>query len=303
MPLEVNPQQLRALRAVLDTGSFTAASEQLGYTQSALSKQISALETATGVKLFVRGPRGVQPTDAAQRFSRRAIAVLDHLDAAERELSDISDVGGRAALGAFPTAAMELAPRAIARVHGEHPSVEVAFAESSTPVLIRRLRAGRLDLAIIASGEGLPDWDLTGIETERLPSATLRVAVSRQHRFAHLSSVSVSDLADEAWIAGNGARGEPQFGPWPSLAEPRIFAVFDHWTTRLGFVAAGLGITTIPSLAIGALPSDVVAVAVDDTNPTERTLLLAHIGALSATAATVRLAVARTAADLATEYR
>jgi DNA-binding transcriptional LysR family regulator len=300
MPLDVHPQLLRALRAVLDTGSFTAASEQLGFTQSALSKQIGALESAAGTRLFQRGPRGAEPTPAAQQLARRAATVLDQLDAAARELADIArPLGGRVSLGGFPTTATYLVPRAIALIRAGHPSVEVAFLESSTPVQIRRLRAGRLDLAILAAGDGLADWDLTGIETEPLPSGPLHIAVSERHRLAHAGRVSVTELTDEEWIVGRGGRGDPQFGAWPTLPRPRIAAELGEWSTRLGFVAAGLGITTIPRLMAGTLPSDVVAVAVDDPAWAGRSMHLARVGDLGGASAAVRAALIEVAATIA----
>ncbi|GAA1649953.1 LysR family transcriptional regulator [Actinoplanes couchii] len=292
MSLDVHPQLLRALRAVLETGSLTAASERLGFTQSALSKQMAALETAAGTRLFHRGPRGVDPTPAGTRLALRAAAILDQYDAAQRELEDLPmPLGGRVALGGFPATALRLAPRTIARVRTDHPSVEVDFLESSTPVQIRRLRAGRLDLAILASGAGLPGWDLTGIEVEPLPSGSLLLAVGARHRLAGTERVPVAELTEEAWIAGRGARGEPQFGAWPTLPQPRVVAELGDWSARFGFVAAGIGITTVPRLAAFALPDGVVRVEVDDPGWTGRSMGLARIGDLTGPAAAVRSAL------------
>lgn len=89
MSLDVHPQLLRTLRAVIETGSFTGASERLGFTQSAVSKQVAALESAAGVQLFRRGSRGVEPTAAGLRLAGRAAAVIDQLDAARRELDAV----------------------------------------------------------------------------------------------------------------------------------------------------------------------------------------------------------------------
>lgn len=298
--LDLHPQLLRALVAVIDTGSMTAASERLGFTQSALSKQVLALETAVGVRLFDRGPRGVEPTDAALRLARRAVRILDHLDAAEHELVDAqAPLQGRVTLGAFPTAAMHLAPRAIARLGEQHAGVAVEFLELSSPVAIRRLRAGRIDLAVLASGSGL-DWDLTGIDHDRLASGPLLVAVALDHRFARERRIPVSELAGERWIAARGVRGEPQFGAWPTLGAPIVAAALGDWSTRLGFVAAGLGITSIPALAARALPAGVTTVEVDDPAREGRALLLAHIGTLSPAADALRQAIveeARRTAD------
>ncbi|GAA2515581.1 LysR family transcriptional regulator [Winogradskya humida] len=300
MSLDVHPQLLRALRAVLETGSLTAASERLGFTQSALSKQIAALETAAGVQLFRRGPRGVEATEAGHRLAARAATILDELDAAHRELENLAaPLGGRVALGGFPVTAMSLVPRTIARVRAAHPSIVVDFLESSTPVQLRRLRAGRLDLALVAAGEGLPGYDLTGIETERLPAGPLLVAVGRRHRLARAGRVAVAELESEGWIAGRGARGEPQFGAWPTLREPTIVAELGDWSTRLGFVAAGLGITTVPSLGAGVLPDGIVAVEVDDPGWTGRSLLLARIGAHTGPSTAIRSALFTEARTLA----
>jgi DNA-binding transcriptional LysR family regulator len=298
--LDVSPQLLRALRAVIDAGSLTAASERLGFTQSALSKQIGALEAATGVTLFERGARGVTPTPAAIRLSQRAVVVLDQLDLAERELGDLArEVGGRVSLGGFPTTAMRLVPTVLSAVRASHPAIEVGFLESSTPVQIRRLRSGRLDLAIISAGDDLPDADLTGIETEKLATGPLRVAVHRGHRLANLARVPASELAGESWIVGRGARGEPQFGVWPTLSDQRVVAELGEWSTRLGFVAAGLGVTTIPTLAAAAVPADVVTIPVDDPRWRGRSMLLARIGEPTPAAEAVRAALHQAARRLA----
>jgi DNA-binding transcriptional LysR family regulator len=293
MSLDVHPQVLRALRAVLETGSLTAASERLGFTQSALSKQIAVLEAAAGTRLFRRGPRGVEPTEAGHRLAARAATILDQLDAAERDLAGLSaPLDGEVALGGFPTTAMRLAPRTMARVRATHPAIRIEFLEASTPVQIRRLRAGRLDLAILAAGADLPDYDLTGIELEPLPAGRLVLAVSRRHRLAGSDRVTVADLADEGWIVGRGARGEPQFGAWPTIqGRPRVVAELGDWSARLGFVAAGLGITTVPRLVAGALPDGVVCVEVDDPGYTGRSMMLARIGGLSGPASAVRSAL------------
>jgi DNA-binding transcriptional LysR family regulator len=298
--LDVHPQVLRALRAVLETGSLTAASERLGFTQSALSKQIATLEAAAGTRLFRRGPRGVEPTEAGHRLAARAAVVLDQLDAARRELDDLSaPLGGRVTLGGFPTTAMRLVPGTIQRVRADHPSVRVEFLESSTPVQIRRLRAGRLDLAILAVGADLPGWDLTGIALETLPAGGLLLAVGNRHRLARAGRVAVAELADEDWIVGRGARGEPQFGAWPTVPHPRVVAELGDWSARFGFVAAGLGITTVPRLVAGALPDGVVRVEVDDPGRVSRSMVLARVGDLAGPAAAVRTALFHEARDLA----
>jgi len=290
---------LRVLRAVVDAGSFTAAAEALGYTQSAVSKQVRALETATGAVLFRRAPRGVEPTDAGSALSARAATILDEVDAADRELSRLADaVTGRVALGAFPTAAMSLVPRVIRGIRSDHPALAVEFQQASSPTQLGRLRSGRLDVAVVAVGTGLDDYDLSGLRAEPLAQGPLLVAVASSHPFAGRRRIPATELDDQEWIAGDGARGDPQFGAWPTLVAPRIaFAVRD-WPARFGFVAAGLGITTVPALVARSVPAGIRLVDVDDPSWRGRDALVVTRTDRSPETAIVVEAVAREAARM-----
>ncbi|WP_205347080.1 LysR family transcriptional regulator [Pseudonocardia broussonetiae] len=300
MALDVSTQALRSLRAVARTGSFTGAAELLGYTQSAVSKQVRALENAAGAVLFTRAARGVAPTAAGRALLRRAEVVLDQLDAAQHDIAALGrQVVGRVTLGGFPTTAVDLVPRALAHLGSTRPDVDVDFRQLSTPAQLRRLRSGRLDLAVIAVGDGLPDYDLRGLTTRTLPSGPLLVAVPAGHRLAGIGRVSLADLAAERWVVGQGAEGEPQFGVWPALEGSEVVARARDWSTRLGFVAAGLGVTTIPALAAAAVPGGVVTVRVDDPAPRERRLTLAWTGEPGPAVAAVRAALATAAAAMA----
>ncbi|WP_019819495.1 LysR family transcriptional regulator [Saccharomonospora saliphila] len=264
---------LRVVHAVVGTGSFTAAADLLGYTQSAISRQVAAAESAAGMPLFVRKARGVEATRAGEAVARRAAAVLAELDAADRELAMLSDtLAEQVILGAFPTATWSLVPRTVAALRSEHPALVVELHEASTPALVRQVSAGGVDVAVIAVGQGLPAYDLRGLRTVRLTTGGSGVvAIPRGHRLAGRSQVTVDDLAGESWIAGAGLRGDPQFGAWPTLPQPRIAYRIHNWNARLGFVAAGLGITTVPEIAVPGLPAEVDTVGVHDPSWSGRT--------------------------------
>lgn len=258
---------LRVVHQVAATGSFTRAAEVLGYTQSAVSRQVAAMEAAAGAPVFDRGRRGVELTPAGRVLVRHATEILAGLAATELELAGLRDrLAGRLTIGAYPTAATALVPRAMAQVTSGHPGLAVLLEEASTPALLRRLRAGRLDVAVIGVGHGLPDYDLTGLRQTTVSRGDLLVAVPETHRFADRDGVTVPDLAHEQWITGEGAAGDPQFGAWPTLPDPHIAHTARSWSTRLGLVAAGLGITVIPDLAVPALPTGIRAVPVTDTH-------------------------------------
>ncbi|MBE1495826.1 DNA-binding transcriptional LysR family regulator [Amycolatopsis lexingtonensis] len=262
---EVTLTGLRVIREVAATGSFTAAAASLGYTQSAISRQIAMMEAAAGTALFERHARGVRPSPAGALLARHATTALAVVDTAEQELAGLRDrLAGRLSIGAFPAAAAVLVPRALAVLRTRHPGLAVTLEEGATPALLSRLRAGRTEVVVIGVGDGLPGYDLGGLQQDVLTEDDLRVAVPAGHRLAHRPRVAVADLRDETWIVGRGGRGEPQFGAWPTLEDPRVGHAVRSWTTRLGMVAAGLGIALLPGVAAASVPAGVVVVSVED---------------------------------------
>jgi DNA-binding transcriptional LysR family regulator len=249
---------LTAMRVVYEVGtrgSFTAAARALGYTQSGVSRQVGLAEQALGVELFERLPRGVRPTARGDVLIRHAKSILERIDSAMLELEELDEpLSDRLVLGAFPTALAALVPRTLAQVRTDHPALTVRITEGGTEAQLRRLRAGRTAIAVIAVGFGL-DYDLDELEVDLLLHGTPRLIVSAEHRFADRSWVNVAELRDEAWIVGEADRSGPQFGPWPTLdGDLTVAHSLRDWIARLGLVAAGLGVAVIPSVLVPALP-------------------------------------------------
>jgi DNA-binding transcriptional LysR family regulator len=257
---------LRVTLEVAQRGSFTAAAEALGYTQSAVSRQILAAEAAVGASLFERLARGVRPTQSGEALLRHARVMIAQAEAAELEIAGLRDrLAGRVAVGAYPTAAASLVPRAIARLYQAHPALTVSLREAPSPAQLRRLRAGRIEMAVVAIGDGLPEYDFTGLRMEVVRTGRgLGVAVHADHPLASRDEVHVDDLAQEPWIVGAGGEGEPQFGAWPTLEAPRVAYEARGWQTRLGLVAAGLGVSVLPGLAADTVPRGVKWLRVED---------------------------------------
>src|SRR3712207_3173908 len=118
-------ESFRIFRAVVRHGSVSAAARALGYTQSAVARQIAALEIDLGSRLLERRARGVVPTDAGHCLLPHAEAILDRLVTVHSELEALRGLGaGRVRVGAFPTAMAALVPRAIASFREAYPAVE-----------------------------------------------------------------------------------------------------------------------------------------------------------------------------------
>ncbi|NUP79099.1 MAG: LysR family transcriptional regulator [Nonomuraea sp.] len=273
---ETNVFDLQALRLfdeVARSGSFTAAAELLGYTQSAVSRRIAALERAGGGPLFERLPRGVRLTPAGLALHRHAVAVLDRLERAGEELAAIhGGHGGTLRVGAFATANVDLMPSTLKRFQAGHPGIELRMTEGLTPRLLERLHAGALDVAVISDyPAGLPADDGGG-RIVPLREDRLLVALPADHRLAADPDVDLRDLAGENWI-----EAAPRGQPTPLVAAcaaagftPRGGLRVAEWSGKFGFVAAGFGVTLVPELAARAVPADLVLKPLRGTTPVRR---------------------------------
>ena len=238
---------LRVLRAVAELGSFTAAGRALGYTQSAVSRQVAALESAVGSPLFARHRYGVQLTPAGERLLPRAARALDDLDAAFHDAPAPTPTS-IVRIGAFPVAAAGIVTDALAELARSRPEVMVTMREGTTPSLVRAVRHGAIDLAVVAQTPPFRPLDT------RAPALVLRtiderelvIAVGAMHPFAVRRSVDVRELADQTWVASRSDDGAALLGVWPGLAGRRdVRYVARDWNTKLALVAAGLAITTV----------------------------------------------------------
>ena len=181
--------------------SFTAAAGSLGYTQSAISRQIAALEASVGTPLFDRLPRGVRLTEEGRAYVPHATAVVGRLRAAVADVRAVGTLGGGGLrIGAIPTADMALIPRAVAEFRRAHPAVVVTHTEGLTRGLVVDVREGDLDLAVIGTAQPEPAFE--GVRLRKLMDDPLSVALPLGHRLADRDLLSLADLNGENWIAG-----------------------------------------------------------------------------------------------------
>ncbi|MFJ2239260.1 LysR family transcriptional regulator [Streptomyces sp. NPDC087859] len=257
---------LRLLVTVAETGSFTKAAARLNYTQSAVSRRIAALEQRAGGPLLERLPRGVRLNPAGRTLHRHAMEVLDRLSRAERELAVLhAGHGGLLHIGAFATANISLVPTALRTLQDARPDVEVVAVEGPTDTLMARLADGVLDLAIVSDyPSGLPSAD--GVTTTALCEDELFVALPRGHRLAEAGTIDLRELRDEAWL-------QNAYGDRPTMLAdafaraaftPRKIIRIAEWSGKFGYVAAGLGVALVPSLAAWAVPDELVLRSLTD---------------------------------------
>ncbi|WP_438948514.1 LysR family transcriptional regulator [Streptomyces atratus] len=260
---------LRLLVTVAETGSFTQAAVRLDYTQSAVSRRIASLEKRAGGPLFERLARGVRLNPAGHALHRHAVEVLDRLSRAEHELTAIhAGHGGTLRVGAFATANISLVPAALRAFVQSRPDVEVIAAEGRSGTLMQRLAEGALDLAVVSDyPSGLPSAD--GVTTEILLVDELLVVLPRSHRLAGSGTIDLRELRDEAWLQDAPADRPMMLAEICARAgfRPRKTIRIAEWTGKFGYVAAGLGVALVPSLASWAVPAELSLCRLGDLAP------------------------------------
>jgi len=251
----MDTQLLEVFRTVAHLGSITAAARRLRFTQSAVSRQIGALEAELGSRVFDRLPRGVALTEEGRALLPYASQVLDGLDGARRAVSSVRALGaGRLRVGAFPTAVAALVPAALASFRQAYGEIALSLVEGLTPGLLERLAAGDADVAVVSSSPAGP-LDRARFDLHHLLDEPMLVAVARGHRLARRRTVRLDDLAADAFIAGSATAEETLLrAALPSGFRPRIEITAAEWTGKLGCVAAGLGVALLPALAASRVP-------------------------------------------------
>jgi molybdate transport repressor ModE-like protein len=255
-------RRMQMLRAVAREGSVSAAARTLGYTQPAVSHHIARLEQELGTALITRLGRGVRLTDAGLALVEHADAVLARLTAAEDEVAAIAGLrAGRVRIAAFPSGSATLMPGALTRLRAAHPGIEVSFAEAEPEDAIPRLRTGDLDLVLGFSyaAVGVNDGrDLESVPLLHDPSHA--VLHPRHPDAAGKRPLALAVLEQDTWIAGcERCRGHLLHLAGAAGFAPRIAFATDDYVTVQSLVAAELGVTLLPSLALlAARREDVV---------------------------------------------
>ena len=257
-------RRLRVLKEVAERGSFSAAAESLAYTQSAVSQQIAALERESGTTLVDRGPRGIRLTDAGRALVQHAEDILCRLGAAEAELEAIAGLrGGRVRLSAFPTAGATIVPLAVKTFMARHPGVEMQLFEREPEDGVAMLKSGELDIALSIGydGAGTVHNPTDGVEEIDLLEDPTYLAMPADHRYARKARTRLSDFSEESWIhsACKGTCGAVALRALHNAGfEPTIVFETDDYNVAQGLVAAGMGVTLLPEMALRNLREDIV---------------------------------------------
>ncbi len=241
--------QLRYVCAVAETGSFSRAAEHCQIAQPSLSQQVLKLEEDLGTKLFDRLGRSVRLTEAGRAFLPHARSILNQMETARSSVADkCADIRGSVAVGVIPTIAPYLMPRYTTVFAKKYPDAKLRIVEETTPILVESLRDLSIDLAILALPLRHKDLDLIPLRTE-----PLFVVLPRNHPHAAAESLALRDLRGESFVMlrdGHCFRDLSIATCARARITPRIAFESDQFSSLFGMVAAGVGISLVPEMAI-----------------------------------------------------
>src|SRR5258706_24334 len=241
--------QLRYFCAVADSGSFSRAAEQSHVSQPSLSQQILKFEDELGARLFDRLGRSVRLTEVGKTFLPRARAVLRELEAARGDVVERKDsVGGAICVGVIPTIAPYFLPAQLTFLSRRFPQARVTVVEEITPVLLDRLRASVVDVAILA----LP---IRGHEFETFPLLTehLFAPLPGKLKFAGRAAISFKDLRTEAFLLlrdGHCFRDTAVAACDRARLHPQIGFESGQVGSILSMLSAVMGVSIMPEMAL-----------------------------------------------------
>jgi DNA-binding transcriptional LysR family regulator len=256
----IDVRQLEVLSAAADTGSLTAAAESLGLSQSTASHHLARLEATAGVELLIRQRRGVVLTDAGAALLAHGRAVLDRLALAEAELADRRESRvGSISIYSFPTALIDLVPRAIQRLLDSEPQIKVNLAVGPSDQAIAALAAGEADLAITFHVDTEPPL-ASGLDRVVLLEDPMMVVLPHDHPLASRKRVALRELAGSRWILGAtaGADAITYQALQADSIDPDVLVETSDLQAVHGMVAAGLGVALGPASALRHARRDIV---------------------------------------------
>jgi DNA-binding transcriptional LysR family regulator len=238
--------QLRVIDAVRRHGSVTAAAKELRYTQPSISHHLSRLETHLGARLVQRVGRGIRLTPAGRLLAERAAEIIGRVESATTEVSTLVGLtAGRVRLAGFNSVMSSLVPQAGIVLARQHPGLQLGLTDAHPEEALQQLRAGHVDVAVIFR------YDDTGPEDD-----TVRLTHLIDDSLYLLTTgggTTIADHADTPWIAGcERCRRHLVEMCLDAGFSPNLAYTTDDMVVMQSLVAAGMGVTTIPGLALRA---------------------------------------------------
>ncbi|WP_399884472.1 LysR family transcriptional regulator [Streptomyces sp. BBFR51] len=249
----IDVQRLRVLRAVAEHGSFNRAAAALHLTPSAVSQHVAALERSLGAQVVARSTRGVTLTPAGRIMVGAAESVAAELVHAKQQVDRLGSGRTRLTVATFTSGGRLLLPGALTHLAAAHPDTVVHVREAEPEESLPLVRQGAVDLALAYHFDGpLPGrpGQSSSLEWTALMDDPLHVVLPEAHPLAGREALSLAELAAEPWVLGC-LKTEAYLRRHAERAgfDPQVRGTTTDYFFARSLVAAGMGISLIPSIA------------------------------------------------------
>ena len=242
-------RQLEILRAVADTGSFTAAGHHLHLSQSAVSRQILVLEDELEEQVFLRVGGKIRITPAGAALLALSRRVFEDIEATRAAIVDARrTLAGTLRLVGGMTVCLYVFPPLIKEFRKHHPNVEVKVTPTSTPRLVRQLKTGAADLGLVTLPVDDPVLDVEPVLQEEL-----LLVMAPQHPLAHKRHIVPKDLVRQPFVlfeAGSNSRRTIEEFFARQQITPKVVTETENVEIIKAMVRVRLGISVIPYQAM-----------------------------------------------------
>lgn len=194
-------RDLRILITVAECGTMGKAAQRLAVSQPVVSKAISDMEHAVGVRLLDRGRSGVEPTAFGRALIKRGVAIFDEMQQGLKDIESLADpTVGEVRIGATPAISAAIVLPVIDRLTRKHPRMHFHVVAGDSAPLFEALEARAVDLAMTRLARGIGDE----LRAEILFDDALVVAAGANNPLARRHRLALADLLDEPWVLPPG---------------------------------------------------------------------------------------------------
>ncbi|CAM3868518.1 LysR family transcriptional regulator [Bordetella tumulicola] len=241
----LKPSQLRLLSEIASHGQLQLAADAIAVTQPAASRMLAEVERQLGAALFVRRPKGMEPTSEGRAVLRRVEVVLREMRSMVADVDSLRQgLAGSVSVGAVTGPAVSLLMPAIREVKSIAPAAEISVDVMPSRDLLRHLMAGEMDFVLARI---LPEADAHDFEITPMSDEKIVIVARASHPLARAHVVTLTELSSYEWVMQQ--RGAPireaivnAFGQ-VGLSEPRNVVSSPSILLSMAYLAQGDAVT------------------------------------------------------------
>jgi len=262
--LSMDIRQIRYFLTIVQEGQFTKAANKLNIAQPPLSQQIKLLEKELGVKLLIRGAKGIDLTEAGQIFTIRAEQILNLVDSTKKELIDLSKGHhGTISIGTVSSSGASILPKYIKEFHESYPDVTFQVLEGNTIKIMDLVNKGVVNIGIVRTPFNLNNYNYI-IQDSSEPDDPMVAIFTDNWKFQN-EKINLNDLKDIPLIIHRRYEDIIMNAFSKYGIEPNILCKGEDVRSIITWAELGIGVAMVPKPPISIFkPGEIKLREIDD---------------------------------------